>query len=423
MFKFIHAADVHLDSPLRGLDRYEGAPVDEIRQATRRAFTRLVDLALEESAAFVILAGDTFDGEARDFQTALFFNKEMSRLRKQHIQVYVVAGNHDADIRMKKKLARPDNVHVLSTNNPETCDLKELGVKIHGQGFARQAVTEDLAAGYPPAVADSFNIGILHTALDGREGHDSYAPCKVDRLLQKGYDYWALGHVHKREVVRVADPVILFPGNVQGRHIREEGPKGCTLVSVERGRVTSLEHRDLDVLRWSRCDVDLGGSIDAEDMIEHFARQLVTLQGGTGELPMAVRVTFRGSSPALRQIAADPERWINEIRSAATDCGGGSVWIEKVVILDVPTAPAEEAAAGAPNDLMQIIKELQPEISAADQSTHGVEELARRIQSEISTSWDGPDLNSPEQRRMLVEQGRTLLLARLRDGSGEGRMP
>jgi DNA repair exonuclease SbcCD nuclease subunit len=170
MFKFIHAADVHLDSPLRGLDRYEGAPADEIRQATRRAFHRLVDLALEERVSFVILAGDIYDGEARDFQTALFFNKEMLRLREQRVQVYVVAGNHDADTRMRKKLARPDNVHVLSTSKPETRDLEEFGVAIHGQGFARQVVTEDLAVGYPPAIASRFNIGVLHTSLDGREG-------------------------------------------------------------------------------------------------------------------------------------------------------------------------------------------------------------------------------------------------------------
>ncbi len=422
MFKFIHAADVHLDSPLRGLDRYEGAPADEIRQATRRAFQRLVDLALEERVAFVVLAGDIYDGEARDFQTALFFNKEMSRLREQRIHVYVVAGNHDADTRMRKKLARPDNVHVLSTSKPETCDLEELGVAIHGQGFARQAVTEDLAAGYPPAVADRFNIGILHTALDGREGHDSYAPCKVDRLLQKGYDYWALGHVHKREVVRAADPVILFPGNVQGRHIREEGPKGCTLVSVERGHVTSLEPRNLDVLRWSRSDVDLGGGTGAEDVLERFTQQLATLQGGTDEPPLAVRVTFRGGSPALRQLVADQERWISEIRSAAPDCSGGSVWVEKV-IFDVPATPAEEVAAGAPDELLQIIEELQPEMSATDESARGVEELARRLQSEMPANWEGPDLASPEQRRMLVEQGRALLLARLRGGPGEGRMP
>lgn len=421
MFKFIHAADVHLDSPLRGLDRYEGAPVDEIRQATRRAFTRLVDLALEESVAFVILAGDTFDGEARDFQTALFFNKEMSRLRKQQIQAYVVAGNHDADTRMRKKLARPDNVHVLSTSDPETCDLEELGVAIHGQGFGRQAVTEDLAAGYPPVVAGRFNIGILHTSLDGREGHDSYAPCTPGRLLQKGYDYWALGHVHKREVVRAADPVILFPGNVQGRHIREEGPKGCTLISVEGGRVTSLEHRNLDVLRWSRCDVDLGGDTDAEDVLGRFTHQLATLSRGTDESPLAVRVTFRGGSPALGQLVADQERWISEIRSAATDCSGGSVWVEKVVF-DLPAAPTEETVTGAPDELLRLVEELVPELSAAGEPVGGVEELARRLQGEMPTSWGGPNLDSPEQRRMLVEQGRTLLLARLRGGFGEGRM-
>jgi len=420
MFKFIHAADVHLDSPLCGLDRYDGAPVDEIRQATRRAFQRLVDLALEEHVAFVVLAGDIYDGEARDFQTALFFNKEMSRLREHGVQVYVVAGNHDADARMRKKLARPSNVHVLATSKAETCDLEELGVAIHGQGFAKQAVTEDLVAGYPPTIADRYNIGILHTSLDGREGHDRYAPCTVNQLLGKGYDYWALGHVHKREIVHDAAPVILFPGNLQGRHIREEGPKGCMLVSVEGGQVASLDFRDLDVFRWGRCNVTVGDR--AEDVLERFAQQLAAFSETADDLPMAVRVTLSGGSPALRQLVADQERWLNEVRSTATDSSSGRVWVEKVIV-EVPAAAGNEVAAGVPDELLRIIEQLQPDMTGTAETTGGIEELARRLQAEMPAGWDGPDLRSAEQRRALAEQGRALLLARLHGAAGEGRMP
>lgn len=423
MFKFIHAADIHLDSPLRGLDRYEGVPADEIRQAARKAFQRLIDLAIQERVGFVVLAGDIYDGESRDFHTALFFNCEMARLHEQGIHVYVVAGNHDADARIRKKLARPANLHVLSTDRPETCALEEFGVAIHGQGFAKQAVTDDLAVGYPQALAGYFNIGVLHTALEGRQGHDAYAPCTIDRLLQKGYDYWALGHVHKRELVRPADPVVLFPGNVQGRHIREEGPKGCTLVSVDQGRTTSLEHRSLHVLRWARCEVDLDGGTDTEDVLERFRRQLATMQGEPDEPPLAVRVTFRGNSPALRQMVANQEKWVSEVRSAATVHGDGSVWVERV-ILDVTVPPGGQAGGGGPvpDELLRIIEELQPEMPASNESGRSLKELVQRLTSEMPGSWDGVDFSSPEQLSMLVQQGRALLLERLQSPAGDGRL-
>jgi len=193
--KFLHAADIHLDSPLRGLERYEGAPVGEIRGATRRAFERLVDLAIEEEVAFVLLAGDLYDGDWKDYNTGLFFVSQMNRLREADIRAFVIAGNHDAASQITRVLRPPDNVKVFSTKRPETAVLEDLGVALHGQGFASVAVTEDLSAGYPAAVPHLFNIGLLHTSLDGREGHAAYAPCSVDGLRSRGYQFWALGHV------------------------------------------------------------------------------------------------------------------------------------------------------------------------------------------------------------------------------------
>jgi hypothetical protein len=222
--------------------------------------------------------------------------------------------------------------------------------------------------------------------------------------------------------VRPADPVVLFPGNVQGRHIREEGPKGCTLVSVNQGRITCLEHRSLHVLRWARCDIDLEGGTDTEDVLERFTRQLAVIQGEPDESPLAVRATFRGNSPALRRLVAEQEKWISEIRSAATVHSDGSVWVEKVIFDTVP--PGEQAGGGGPvpDELLRIIEELQPEMPAGNDSGRSLKELAQRLTSEMPGSWDGVDLSSPEQRSMLVRQGRALLLERLRNPAGEGRL-
>ena len=185
--KFLHAADIHLDSPLRGLDRYEGAPVDEIRNATRRALENLVALAIDEEVDFVILAGDLFDGDWPDFNTGLFFVRQMARLGEKDISVYAVRGNHDAENRFTRKLPWPKNVHFFSSRKPESFPLDGVDVVLHGQSFANRDVQDDLAAAYPSAAPGKINIGVLHTSLDGRVGHASYAPTRLDVLRSRGY--------------------------------------------------------------------------------------------------------------------------------------------------------------------------------------------------------------------------------------------
>ena len=192
MFKFLHAADIHLDSPLQKLEQYEGAPVRELRQATRRAFENLIELAIAEKVDFVLIAGDLYDGDWKDYNTGLYFISRITKLNDANIPVYIITGNHDAASAITKTLRLPDNVKMFPTDKPCTFKLEEVGVAIHGQGFATPAVKKDLSAGYPVAVAGYFNIGMLHTCATGREGHEPYAPCTVAALESKGYDYWAL---------------------------------------------------------------------------------------------------------------------------------------------------------------------------------------------------------------------------------------
>jgi len=201
MVKFIHAADIHLDSPLKGLEAHEDAPVEEIRSAARRAFDNMIDLAIEEKVDFVLIAGDLYDGDWKDYNTGLFFAGRMGRLSGAGIRVFIVSGNHDAASQITRAMPLPENVTLLSTKTPQSVKLDDLGVIIHGQGYSVRAVTDNLASGYPQYDPGYFNIGMLHTSLTGRQGHEDYAPCSTDELKSKGYDYWALGHVHKREIV------------------------------------------------------------------------------------------------------------------------------------------------------------------------------------------------------------------------------
>lgn len=414
MFKFLHAADIHLDSPMNKLDHYEGAPVEELRHATRRAFENLVGLAREEQVDFVILAGDLYDGDWKDYNTGLYFISQVNKLREAAIAVYIVAGNHDAASRITKTLRLPDGVFLFPAEEPSSLQDRKLDLAIHAQSFATQAVKKDLSARYPRAVPGLFNIGILHTCATGREGHEPYAPCTMDGLISKGYDYWALGHVHQREQL-VEDPPILFSGNIQGRHIGEAGPKGCMLVDVDtRGR-PKVTFRPLDVLRWMKVAVESSDASDAYDVVENVVGHLGELMEANDYLPLVARVEISGSSHAHETLASDPERWKNEIRAAAMDLGRTRVWIEKVRLHDkTETFGKTRASAGGPLDeLLAHLEEVRSDETSLLEIGRALKDLVRKLPREIR---DGPEAISPEDPLWLKDilaQVRSMLLHRL----------
>jgi exonuclease SbcD len=421
MVKFIHAADIHLDSPLRGLERYEGAPIDEIRGATRRAFENLIQLAIDEEVAFVLLAGDLYDGDWRDYNTGLFFAGQMARLQDAGIGAFVVAGNHDAASQITKTLRPPQNVHVFATRAPETVQLERLGVAIHGQGFSTRAVTEDLTRRYPVADPDLFNIGLLHTSLDGRPGHEAYAPCTLDGLRSRGYHYWALGHVHKREVV-AEEPWVVFPGNTQGRNARETGSKGCSLVTVEAGRVESVAHRALDVVRWSVCSMDVADAKTLEEVYDRVEHALAdAVEEGEGRL-VATRLRLQGACPVHTGLRAAREPVTNECRSLAGMIGSGGLWIEKVVF-DTRRAESEDAAIAredAFGGLLRSIRDLELDTARLAQLAEEVKDLSAKLPVDLRSGSDALDPSRPEYLRECLEDVKALLLERLlREGRAE----
>jgi len=416
MIKFLHAADIHLDSPQRGLDRYEGAPAGECRGATRRALENLVRLAVAEKVGFVLIVGDLYDGDWPDYNTGLFFSAQMARLRDAGVKVVLVRGNHDAENRMTKDLRLLDNATVLSTDRPQTVVFDDLGVALHGQSFAERAVVTNLARTYPGGVPHLFNIGLLHTCVEGREGHERYAPCSRDDMRFREYDYWALGHIHKRETLVQSDPVIAFPGNVQGRNVREAGPKGCLLVTVDDAHNVTVEPRWLDVVRWEVCRVDATGARDGDELLHRFRARLAALTAEADDRLLALRVEVHGACPAHAAVSADWTRWTTDIRQTATEAGDGRVWVEKVVAKTRPPETLRDAPADGPlAELVALLEELKgDDAMLKDLADRELDDLRKRVVDPRLLD----DIDRPDRLRDLLDQVGPMLLARLNVGGG-----
>ena len=334
--KFLHAADIHLDSPLAGLRAREDLPDSVIRHCTRRAFANMIDLARAEDVAFVVIAGDLYDGDWKDFSSGLFFAEQMQRLGRP---CFLLRGNHDARSVITRSLRLPPNVQEFSSRTCQTFELPDLGVALHGHSFPNRAVPEDLSAGYRDPVNGLVNIGVLHTSADDPGEHETYAPCSVPALTLKGYDYWALGHIHaRRELSR--RPWIVFPGNLQGRHPRETGPKGCTLVTIEDGKVVSAEHRSVDVLRWSALEVDVT-DLDETSLIGRIGEAAKQVVDQSDSRPVLARLTLTGTTDRHAMLLGDTDHLAAECRNAALEADG-ALWVESV---RVQTRPPPQPAA------------------------------------------------------------------------------
>ncbi|MGY5806170.1 metallophosphoesterase family protein [Rhizobium sp. LEGMi198b] len=408
-FSFIHAADLHLGSPFQGLALKDAAIAAVFVEASRKAFSTLVGLAIEKAVDFFLIAGDVYDGDWKDNKIGLFFNREMARLERAGIRVYLLRGNHDAASVITKTITLPANVHEFPTNKPGSVRLDGLQVALHGQGFAERSANDNLALAYPAPVSGWFNIGILHTSLTGREPHAPYAPCSVDDLRSRGYDYWALGHVHDYEVV-ANDPLVVFPGNLQGRSIRERGAKGAVLVTVEEGCV-SHERLIVDEARFAQADIAVDPEDDQAAILRRVEQAVQPLADDMAGRMTALRVRLSGITPLQGAIAANRQQWRDEVEAACHRVHE-DIWLEKLELrLEPPVASAVEANGTL--DLGQLLAEHAGDADIVAEAERLVGEIAMRLPSGLGAA----ELPLDDTIEMLIEEARQLLLAR---GQGAG---
>jgi DNA repair exonuclease SbcCD nuclease subunit len=344
----------------------------------------------------------------------LFFANQMRRLADADIRAFIVRGNHDALSKISKAVSLPKNVHIFRSSKPETVVDKHIGFAIHGQSFATGAVTDDLAAQYPDAHAGLLNIGLLHTALAGREGHESYAPTTPEKLASKGYHYWALGHVHNREIVR-ENPWIVFPGNSQGRNARELGEKGCMFVEgdAEEG-IRSVEFVATDVARWQHLTIDVTDVTTLDDLQEEIQQAVRGAVLVSGDHLLALRLSIGGRTTLHGRLSGSPESFRADVCAWMNEASGGAAWLEKIKLS--VSAPLDLAALAKRDDpfgmLLNRLDELATDPEALAKLAESVlSELEQKIPAELRERESSLKPFSVEVRVEALAAARERLLA------------
>lgn len=266
---FLHIADLHLDSPFSGLANLPSNIFKRVQESTFTSFTRLVTIAIEQKVDFIIIAGDIFDGEDRSLRAQSRFRREMERLQEHNIEAFVTHGNHDHLGGNWPHFEWPSNVHVFLNEDVEVLPYKKDGLhiaNIYGFSYTKRAVLENKTESYVKVENAPFHIGILHGSKEGESAHSRYAPFLLSELQAKGFDYWALGHIHKSEILS-EDPLIIYPGNIQGRHKKETGEKGGYLVNLSKVGIDYTFFPTSDLI-WEDTIIDITNLTSFDELVD-----------------------------------------------------------------------------------------------------------------------------------------------------------
>ncbi len=413
MFRFVHTADIHLDSPLRSLALRDPELAELIGGATRRTFERIIDLCLDEQVNALVIAGDLYDGDLRSMKTATFLGRQMRRLEEAGIRAFLVRGNHDSESTITRYLDLPSNVHVF-TGHGGVEEVPDLGVAIHGVSFARRRAPESLLPKYRLPVPGLANIGIMHTSLGGAAGHDEYAPCSVVDLIGHGFEYWALGHIHQRQV-HSEDPFVVMPGSPQGRDIGEAGPKSVTLVEVSNAGIR-LDERIVAIAEFSRARANLTATEDWQDALDSLRAALETTRNAATADHTICRVELLGSSSLGWRLRRDDDLFMAEARDAAEQIG--NVWIDRIENKITPPAPSFDETDPV-DELETVMKEVAEDGAFRTEAALHLDQIVRAMPSELRDRY-GKDQSGTEAalERLLVD-GTADVIAALKGGQSD----
>ena len=417
-FRFVHTADIHLDSPLRSLALRDPALAELIGGATRLAFERTIDLCLNEEVDALMIAGDLYDGDQTSMKTALFLAAQLRLLDESGIRAFVVRGNHDAESRITRELLLPEGVKIFGGRG-EAVELErprgEIPVVVHGISFAKPHAPESLVPKFKARIDGALNIGLLHTSLGGSAQHDDYAPCSVAELVDTGFDYWCLGHIHKREV-HSREPFIVMPGMPQGRDINEAGPKSVTLVTVENDGSVETESYPTSIAQFERVEVDLTGIQDWRGMVERVGASLKQARDSVNAEHLVVRLKLYGRTDLAWRLRRDLD--IAKVEADSRAARLDRTWVEKVELkvglgTDLPVGPVSDLAA-----------KMSGPIAQSDDFKRAAAQLVEDLELSLPSSVRGVLGDDQTSRIEIIEaltaEGCEAVLAHLKEGVSDG---
>jgi DNA repair exonuclease SbcCD nuclease subunit len=383
-WRFVHAADLHLDSPFVGLKSYQEKLAQDLLEATFTAFHRIVDLCLESGAEFLLLAGDLFDGPGKSLRAQLRLRQELARLAAAGIETFIVHGNHDHLGGKSVTLTWPEGVHIFPAGQVEMAEVHRQGAtlaRIYGLSHAGPEEPDNLARKFPSPERGPLAIGLLHANLDRNGDHENYAPCALADLTSRAFDYWALGHIHRPGIRREAQPAVVYAGNPQGRHVNEAGPRGCYLVEVD-GHLARPVFHPTGVIGWDAADLDVSAHENIDQVLQALEGTLEERRPGPGQQGLILRLTLQGRGPAHRELQLPGT--VDEILEQLRETGQSRepwVWVER---LDAATAPAWNLAALSRGT--DLVATLLGEIAAA----RGSQEISLEIQKLLHPLYHHP---------------------------------
>jgi DNA repair protein SbcD/Mre11 len=378
-FTFVHAADLHLDSPFRGVSILDPSIVNTLRDSTFNAYRSLIDLCIERQAAFLLVAGDVYDAEDRSLRAQLRFRDGLVRLAEKGIRAFVVHGNHDHCGTAASAIRWPENVHIFDHHKMESRVVTVNGAPaavVYGLSHGRKSESENLAKRFRPSDMVLFGIGLLHCNVGANTGHEPYAPCELSDLLDVRLDYWALGHVHERRSLCGA-PHVLYPGNIQGRHFREAGERGCFLVTVEGTEVANVEFCPLDSVRWLEASVDIGGIATIDELDRSVMETIQGLVRKSEGRAIVCRLNVEGRGSLYQELRKSNN--VADLLDRVREAFEGEdpfVWVHELIIDCRPEIDVERRREAG--DFLAQVLSVSAEI---ERSPEGAREFSRRALS------------------------------------------
>jgi exonuclease SbcD len=414
-FRFVHTADVHLDSPLSTLALRDPTLAELIGGATRKAFVAVIDLSLSEQVDALLIAGDLYDGEQTSMKTARFLADQLRRLHVAGIATFVIRGNHDAESRITRELTLPESVKVFAgPAEAVTLTRGALEVAVHGVSFAHKHAPESLLPKFRAPIPGRVNIGMLHTSLGGSPAHDRYAPCAPDELHGSDFDHWALGHIHQR-FVDAGRATIVMPGNPQGRDINEAGPKSATLVTIGDDRKIRVEERLTSVAEFERLQVDLGGVEDWREGLQRIEKGLAAARAAAPSEHLVARLKLVGATPLAWRLRSDADKLEEDARLIAAELG--RTWIDKIE-LDC-AAPRANDGAPSSDPIVELGGLMETEVAHSMAFQEALRNLAAEMRGQLPPASRDDLLGRDAEEfanilRRIAREGAENVLAHLR---------